>query len=170
MKNEIAIIRNPVVDLAIAVKPHNTKILMESVEAKGEIAVAICSDLPVRSYEMEDLKSSVSTIVTRLLADAGTRMEMDDSAYLIGRTLRMIIKQYSALTVKEIRLAFENGVSGEYGDMYGVNIKTIAQFLSGYSKARGKFISKQSLQADIKRIEREDKIWKERNFNKYLKK
>jgi hypothetical protein len=169
MKNEIVIIKNPVVDLAIAIKPHKTKLLMESVEAKGEIAVAICSDLPIRSYEMETLKESIAVIVTQLLGDAGTSPERDDSAYLIGRVLRMIIKQYSSLTTKEIRLAFENGVLGDYGQMYGVNIKTCAQFLSGYSKSRGNFISKQYLQADIRRIEREDKAWREQKLNKHLK-
>lgn len=169
MKNEIAIIKNPVVDLDIAVKPHKTKLLMESVEAKGEIAVAICSDLPIRSYEMETLTETIGVYITQLLGDAGTAAERDDSAYLIGRVLRMVIKQYSFLTCKEIRLAFENGVLGEYGDMYGVNIKTCAQFLSGYSKKRGEFISKQYLQADIRRIEREDKIWREQNLDKHLK-
>lgn len=169
MKNEIAIIKNPVVDLAVATKPHKTKLLMESVDAKGEIALAITSDLPIRSYEMDNLKDEITIIVNRLVSDAGSAAECDDVAYLIGRTLRMIIKQYSYLTVKEIRLAFENGVLGDYGQMYGVNIKTCAQFLSGYSKKRGEFISKQYLQADIRRIEREDKIWKEQNLDKHLK-
>lgn len=170
MTNKLAIIKNPVTDLAIATKPHKTKLLMESVKATGEISVAICSDLPIRSYEMDSLKETITVIVTQLIADAGSRAECDDSAYLIGRLLRMLIKQYSYLTCKEVRLSFENGVLGDYGDMYGVNIKSCAQFLSGYSKARSDFISKQYLQADIRRIEREDKIWKERNFDKHLKK
>ena len=170
MKNEIVIIKNPVVSLEVAMKPHKTKLLMESVDAKGEISIAICSDLPIRSYEMDRLKETITISVTQLVADSGPAAECEDQTYLIGRVLRMIIKQYSYLTCKEIRLAFENGVLGEYGTMYGVNIKTCAQFLAGYSKRRGEFISKQYLQADIRRIEREDKIWREQNFNKYLKK
>ena len=169
MKNEIAIIKNPVVSLEVAMKPHETKNMLEKIGAKGEIANAICTDLPIRSYEMDTLKESISAIITRLVADAGKDAECDDVAYLIGRVLRMIIKQYSYLTCREIRLAFENGILGEYGQMYGVNVKSCSQFLSGYSKDRGAFISKQHLQSDIERIKQEDKIWREQNMDKHLK-
>ncbi len=169
MKNEIAIIKNPVVSLAVAMKPHNTKNILERIGAKGEISNAIRTDIPIRSYETDALKEAVANIVTLLVGDAGKAAECDDVAYLIGRVLRMIIKKYSHLTCREVRLAFENGILGEYGKIYGVNIKTCAQFLSGYSKERGAFISKQYLQSDIERINQEDKIWREQNMDNHLK-
>jgi hypothetical protein len=49
--------------------------------------------------------------------------------------LQYIHQKYRTLTVAELKLAFLNGLSGDYGDYIGINLKTASQWIRGYSGA-----------------------------------
>lgn len=49
--------------------------------------------------------------------------------------LQLIYQKYRTLTVAELKLSFLNGLSGDYGDYIGVNLKTASQWIKGYSEA-----------------------------------
>ena len=49
--------------------------------------------------------------------------------------LQLIYQKYRTLTVAELKLSFLNGLSGDYGDYIGVNLKTASQWIRGYSGA-----------------------------------
>lgn len=49
--------------------------------------------------------------------------------------LNLIYQKYRTLTINELKLAFLNGLSGDYGDYIGVNLKTASQWIRGYSGA-----------------------------------
>jgi hypothetical protein len=46
--------------------------------------------------------------------------------------LNFINQKYRTLTVAELKLAFLNGLSGDYGDYIGVNLKSASQWIKGY--------------------------------------
>lgn len=46
--------------------------------------------------------------------------------------LNFINQKYKTLTVAELKLAFLNGLSGDYGDYIGVNLKSASQWIKGY--------------------------------------
>ncbi len=49
--------------------------------------------------------------------------------------LQYIYQKNRTLTISELKLAFLNGLSGDYGDYIGVNLKTASQWIRGYSGA-----------------------------------
>jgi len=49
--------------------------------------------------------------------------------------LNLIYQKYRTLTVVELKLAFLNGLSGDYGDYIGINLKTASQWIKGYAGA-----------------------------------
>jgi len=169
LKQHHKLYKNPVTTPAIAAKPNQAALILNHLNGKNPIATAICNDLPVRSYEMDELTTSIHTIVIQLVADCGSKeVTQEDISYLTGRLIRKIVKDYIFITPSEIRLAFENGVYGDYGDYFGVNLKTCLQFIGGYAKQRSAYINKQNMQRDVERINRENEIWKQNRINKAI--
>ena len=162
-KNEIRIYKDPVRSIAIASKLHEIAELLKDEVLNHPIAKAICSDIPIRSYEYIDYENSIKALVIRLVLDFGSKMGNDDIIVFTGRLVEFISRKYHFLTIKEIDLAFENGTTGEYGDNFALNFKTVASFLSRYVKNRKDYIGAKLTQSDISRINRnwkskEDKI------------
>jgi len=164
-KHEIRIFKNPATPPAIASKPNPAAEILAPFAETCPIANAICSDIPVRAYEMDELTKTVNSLVVQLVADCGSRTTTpQDIAYISQRLLRKLIKDYKHITPKEIRIAFENGIEGDYGEFFGVNLKTCLDFIKGYCKKRGETISKALLQRDVERIKRENEIWEQNRF------
>jgi len=160
MTKEIRIYNDPVKSIEIASKPHEIALVLKDEVKNHPIAKAICTDIPIRSYEFADYQNSIKALVIRLALDFGSNMKDEDLIALTGRLIDFISRKYHFLTIKEIDLAFENGTSGEYGDNFALNFKTVASFLSKYVKHRRDYVGSKYTQADISRI---NNNWKSNN-------
>lgn len=158
-KNEIRIYKDPVRSVAIASKPHVIAEILKDEVLNHPIAKAICSDIPIRSYEYIDYENSIKALVIRLVLDFGSKMKTDDIIVFTGRLVEFISRKYHFLTIKEVSMAFEDGTTGEDADKIFLNFKTVASFLSKYAKNRRDYIATRNTQADISRINRD---WKSR--------
>lgn len=54
------------------------------------------------------------------------------SLTIILRDLLIKTPKYSGMTVEDLNLAFEYGIRGEYGQFFGLNLQTFAQWIKGY--------------------------------------
>ena len=49
---------------------------------------------------------------------------------------RKLSQEFPSVTLQEIRLAFEYGVTGEYGEYFGINFVTLFKFVKAYCESR----------------------------------
>lgn len=49
---------------------------------------------------------------------------------------RKVAQDFPHITLQEIRLAFEYGVTGEYGEYFGINFVTLFKFIKAYSESQ----------------------------------
>jgi len=68
-KHEIRIFKNPATPPAIASKPNPAAEVLTPLAETCPIANAICTDLPARAYEMDELTKAVHRLVSQLVAD-----------------------------------------------------------------------------------------------------
>lgn len=74
----------------------------------------------------------LADIISKIQFEAGQMMSEKDkflNAELMHEEIR---SNFAFIRTEEIRLAFANGVRGEYGDFYGLNIKTFYSWLKNY--------------------------------------
>lgn len=161
MTNQLKIYKNPVTSIEIASKPHELATKLASFAGKDPIAKAICSDIPIRSYEEDALKKNSLLLITKLFASVGQKPKEEDVLFLATELIRELVISYKFLTMREIRLAFEDGIRRKYGDFYGVNPSTCLQFIEGYLEIRKARTNKMLKQKDIEA--------NEQRVTKYLK-
>ncbi len=65
-------------------------------------------------------------------ADEFEETEMD-RILTCGKCYDLILDKYNSLTTDEVKLAFLNGSLEEYGKFYGLGLKTLSDWLKGYS-------------------------------------
>lgn len=84
---------------------------------------------------IEDKNMVVKTIhvyVNQAIMDKGINMPPDEINYLLLRIVDDIMKDFSGLSLDDIKLAFYYGVRGEFGDYYGINTVTLYNWLKSY--------------------------------------
>ncbi len=161
---EITKYQNPTTSIEIASRPHKTALIVE--KDNSEISVAIKTDLPVRSYEENLFKAGMFSVITKIKANAGSKIDEEMETNLNDQLQVKIIRKYPQLTLKEIDLALSNGIDGEYGEWFGLNVATCMKFINAYCKDRQKLISKLLLQADVDRIKAEDLVSKSKQIRR----
>lgn len=90
--------------------------------------------------------------------------------YTAQALYEVIAYKYERYTIEDVKIAFKNGVLGEYGEFQGLAVATFAKWLKGYESARKDATFKQYKQLEktqeIKLTERE--IWlKEKEVRKH---
>ncbi|MDR3245019.1 MAG: hypothetical protein LBT50_01140 [Prevotellaceae bacterium] len=96
------------------------------------IKTAISSGDRVIKTPDETLKVFVSGQVQILFLCAGQSPEKRDVLFICREVLKDLKTKYKALTLKEIEYCFANGVRGEYGENYGINVASISKWLKAY--------------------------------------
>ncbi len=61
------------------------------------------------------------------------QIKEDDRILTCGKLYDLIIDRYNSLTIDELKLAFLNGSIEDYGKIYGLGLKTLSDWLKGYS-------------------------------------
>lgn len=112
-----------------------------------ETTLAIKTDNPfvlaLQSTKLSEMKKGDATkelidILVKTYYDAGQVMPgssqqiQKENLQILAGALLEETKQFKFLRIEEIKIAFKNGVRGEYGDWFGINIKTFYQWIKGY--------------------------------------
>lgn len=66
----------------------------------------------------------------------GYKTTDQDNAIIVTELLKEIQKRFKAITFKEIEIAFENGLRGEYGEYMGLSVITFSNFIKGFKESR----------------------------------
>lgn len=126
------------------------------------ISLAIKSSLPIRQIE----ESKQKTILLSEVAALAMRFNSDPSSEMIALMTNdlcyVLRNEYSHLSFEEVKLAFARGLSEKYGENFGMSLNTFLRWLYRYNKERQRHLSDLLLQKDIERINKEDKIWKQK--------
>lgn len=102
----------------------------------------------LRSSRIMDEKPNIvynflNALVIKVFIIAGQAIDDDELLdFTVSELQKDVTTRYKGLTLQEIEIALTNGVKGDYGEYYGLNIKSFNKFLNEYtfSEERGKAI------------------------------
>ena len=86
-------------------------------------------------YSEMDQKTRLKELAARIneaFRFKGQQPSAIDTADMAVNLDRKLSQAFPEVTLPEIKLAFEYGVTGEYGDYFGLNFVTFAKFIKGY--------------------------------------
>lgn len=107
------------------------------IETKNIYQLALQSG-KISEMKKSELVKELNNILTKTYFDAGQTIrgnnvqEQTRELQIISTALYEELQQFKFLRIEELRIAFKNGVRGEYGEFFGLNIKTFYQWLKGY--------------------------------------
>lgn len=99
-------------------------------------------ELAIRQDKISAGKSSASEltlIIGGVYAQAGQVPEGKELASMTGVLFRDLQTRFSMLTLNEVRVAFDNGLRGDYGTFYGLSILTFNNWLKAYKQSDERF-------------------------------
>ncbi|SHN42284.1 hypothetical protein [Chitinophaga sp. CF418] len=96
--------------------------------------------------EQEEVETELITIITSTYSIAGQKADPGTLAIYASEFYGRLIEVYPRVTIDEIRQALRNGVYDEYGEYFGLNVKTFIFFIRSYinSDARRKAVEEWS--------------------------
>lgn len=86
-------------------------------------------------YGQMDQKARIKDLITMIgnvFRFKGQVSDAADTADIALNLDRKLSQSYPEVTLAEIKLAFDYGVTGEYGDYYGINFVTLFNFIKSY--------------------------------------
>lgn len=128
--------------------------------------------LALESHKIAEMKKSDAVsvmidILSKTYYDAGQVMpgynvpEQTKNLQVLAGALHEETKQFGFLRIEELRIAFKNGVRGEYGEYFGLNIKTFYQWIKGFQmddkRKNAILAAKAASEAEIKPVWSADK-------------
>ncbi|WP_459186687.1 hypothetical protein ACGE0T_10915 [Parabacteroides sp. APC149_11_2_Y6] len=105
-------------------------------------------DLAIRQERISAGKNTVQDVIViigGIYAQAGQTILPNELATMANALFRDIQARYSSLTMQEVRVAFENGVRGDYGTFYGLSIVTFNNWLKAYKQSEERYKAVKSL-------------------------
>lgn len=95
-------------------------------------------ELAIRQDRISAGKNSakdLAVIIGGVYAQAGQAILPNELASMAKAVFRDIQSRFSALTIEEIRIALDNGIRGDYGAFYGLNVITFNNWLKAYKQS-----------------------------------
>lgn len=86
----------------------------------------------------------LNALVTKVHAIAGQAItELEILDFMVTELKKDVLTRFKGLTLQEVEIALTNGVKGDYGEYYGLNVKSFNKFLNAYtfSEERSKALS-----------------------------
>lgn len=109
----------------------------------------------------------LNLLVVKVYAIAGqAKPEIMDQNFMVTELHKDVITRFKSLTLQEVDIALTNGVKGDYGEYFGLNVKSFNKFLNAYtfSEERGRAIEAGRNRIDSsKQITAKGSITKEEN-------
>lgn len=98
------------------------------------ISKAIVSDL-VNNCNDSDVKNTLLVCITECYSDLKQPLPgLKDLQYTADKVLFNLRKYKKNLRIKEIQIAFSNGILKQYGEYYGLSVASFTMFISEYCK------------------------------------
>lgn len=99
------------------------------------------------AFKPEDKAAALLNIIQTAYFDTGYTVagttdkdRADHVKAIVTRLSVLVPEQFPFITGAEIRLACRNGASGAYGELHGINPRTVLSWLTEYQSRKGKII------------------------------
>ena len=98
----------------------------------------------VSKMPLKDAITSIYDTLCKVLVDTGNgTMQKQDNIESVLITIsesvyQLVCDKYKAITINEFKLACLNGSLGDYGQYFGLNLKTVSDWLKGYNNDENK--------------------------------
>ena len=80
----------------------------------------------------KEVQSDIIKILSKTYLDSGKIIDTKELLSLSGGVLNEVKRYFPNLKVGELDLCFQNGVRGQYGDVFGLNIVTFHKWIKAY--------------------------------------
>jgi len=80
----------------------------------------------------DELKKQVIMILAKTYLDAGKSIESKELTSLSSGLINEIKRYFDKLRIDELKICFENGLRGVYGDYFGLNVLTFHKWIKGF--------------------------------------
>ncbi len=126
MENQLTITdKNAINQLPIALQKY-------ALAKEGEIVSKMTLKFAIKSIYEVIAKTLIDTGVKNIPEQQQVILNISETVYTL------ICDKYKNLTINELRLACFNGSLEEYGKYFGVNLKTVSDWLKGYNNDENK--------------------------------
>lgn len=89
----------------------------------------------ISKLETKNAIQSIYDIIAKVMLSNGltTIAGQEEAIVFVSEdVMRLVLDRYKGLTVEELNLACFNGTNGDYGETFGINLKTISIWIKGY--------------------------------------
>lgn len=155
---------------------------LATINAGSPYVVALQST-KISEMKKGDVKNLLLDIISKTYYDGGIPMPGTDdrsqtvAIRLLTDALYEELQQFKFLRIEEVRITFKNGVRGEYGEFFGLNIRTFYSWLKAWQfdeKRRAAALALKSANereyAPVMTDAESERAWKEtilRQFTKF---
>lgn len=129
---------------------------------KNDVMLQALTSTKILEMPKEIVVNQIYDMLTKAYYDSGIQSPAPKDLVLLSKAIHDEIKAYfSFLRIDELRICLANGIRGEYGEFYGINIKSIHSWIRAYQiseKRRFKLNelkSEQTIEVDKVKIEKE---------------
>lgn len=92
--------------------------------------------IKINKLDLQQTSKFMDGLIAKTFLRAGQTSDEETLNFMSVDLTTIIKKRYWFLTVQDLEKAFENGIFGEYGEYYGLNVRTFDSWLSKYDKYR----------------------------------
>ena len=135
---------------------------MNLVVKTNDVMLQALTSTKILEMPKETVVNQIYDMLTKAYYDSGIQSPAPKDLVLLSKAIHDEIKAYfSFLRIDELRICLANGIRGEYGEFYGINIKSIHSWIRAYQiseKRRFKLNelkSEQPIEVDKAKIEKE---------------
>lgn len=86
----------------------------------------------IRSIDYAESRNTLVEIFVHVIWASGNNMDKDEQMLLINHMIEEVKRDYYHLTLEEVRICFKKGLKGDYGQVFGINVKTFYNWLDAY--------------------------------------
>jgi hypothetical protein len=163
-------------------KNGNTVIILNPVLSKSESLIVMArNDLRICDYENNaSILAFISSMIQKERFVNGIKAVSDFSTQerqLVISAIIEVLKKFKWLTMSDLKIIFEKGMIGEFGDHYGINARTVNAWINIYNeKLRREALKKQidyeqklTSEAEKEKLIRESEEARVYNLNIFIK-
>lgn len=121
--------------------------MLKKIEHEGTLLAALKSTR-ILDLQKQAATERISEMLTQVYYTAGQKLEGKDLS-LLTQALYLEVKNYfSFLRIEELKIALNEGVRGQYGEYFGINIKTIHNWVRAYQVSENRKQKLKELKAE----------------------
>lgn len=91
-----------------------------------------------------EVEKVLMTAIQKAFKDKGQQIDPDQSDHIVNNLTKSVLKSCPYIRIAEIPIAIDNGILGDYGEYYGLNVVTFVSFIkSHYNSQKRADLAKQ---------------------------